>query len=461
MSAGLNQRRRAEIDAKVKSLDKELGHWKDLTDREGLGLRRHHTQVRRVAAVLDGLTESVRQVLDGLPADAVVLDQATSLENSILAAHSIWEVFRAKLVLREDGLFRDILAACDDLAWECYGPAMRVFDPDRKGPPLVYFTATWSPFMMPRDSSFQNEVRAGPGAAGALRDDEFLRVLKYLPIPLISVPWYHAVHLPGAIVIAHEVGHVVEFDFDLTADIAAALSKAGLEHEDVWKGWASEVFADLYGCLCMGPAFVGAMMDLLSASVSSVQSETRSGGKYPTRALRVELMLGALQRDHAEEAKRLRATWEDVYGPLGKMLEFKPDVTKVIDAIHAGPYRGHALIDIIAFPGDAFADRKIGEAAGQGSAADFSKYTDPRRLFAGAQWLHENPQPGQHARAYDLIVQQIGKKAVNEYRSGDNKPVAKAAVEADLIARQDDDRQTGRALANLLADALEERRADD
>jgi hypothetical protein len=77
-----------------------------------------------------------------------------------------------------------------------------------------------------------------------------------------------------------------------------------------------------YGCLCMGPAFVGAMMDLLSASVASVQNESRSGGKYPTRALRVELMLGALQRDHAADAARLRATWEDVYGPLGKMLEF-------------------------------------------------------------------------------------------------------------------------------------------
>jgi hypothetical protein len=41
MSAGLNQRRRAEIEAKVKSLEKELEHWKHLTDDEGLGLRRH------------------------------------------------------------------------------------------------------------------------------------------------------------------------------------------------------------------------------------------------------------------------------------------------------------------------------------------------------------------------------------------------------------------------------------
>ncbi|UPK11137.1 hypothetical protein IVA93_33995 [Bradyrhizobium sp. 155] len=454
MSAGLNQRRRAEIDAKVESLDKELAHWKALTECEGLGLRRHHTQVGRVAEVLDGLTESVRQVLARLPEGANVLDQASSLENSILAAHSIWEVFRAKLVLREDAIFRGVLAACDDLAWECYGPAMQLFDPDRKGPPLVYFTATWSPFMTPRDSSFHNEVRAGPGAAGALREDQFLRVLKYLPIPLISVPWYHAVHLPGAIIIAHEIGHVVEFDFDLTADIAAALSNAGLEQDYIWKGWASEIFADLYGCRCMGPAFVGAMMDLLTASVSSVQNEIRSGGKYPSRALRVELMLEALQRDHAADAARLRTTWQEVYGPLETMPEFRQDVATVVDAIHAGPYRGHRLTDIISISGDAFADRTIGEAAGQGSARDLCNFTDPRRLFAGAQWLHENPQPNQHAGAFGLIVDQIGKKFVNQFRSSDGSVANEAAVKADLAARQDGDRQSGRALADLLADAI-------
>src|SRR4029077_17847174 len=129
------------------------------------------------------------------------------------------------------------------------------------------------------------------------------------------------------------------FDFELTADITTALSRAGLDHEDTWKDWASEVFADLYGCLCMGPAFVGAMMDLLSTSASSVQTETRTGGKYPTRALRVELMLGALtQAGHTADAARLRTTWEDAYGATRTMTEFKDDVAKVIGAIYAGPY---------------------------------------------------------------------------------------------------------------------------
>ncbi|WP_244423304.1 hypothetical protein [Bradyrhizobium sp. ORS 375] len=437
----------------MKSLDKEFEHWKRLTDDEGLGLRRHYSQVRRLETVLNELTASVRKDLGDLPPQSAVLDRAVSLENRILAAHSIWEVFRTKLVLREDGMFRGVLAACDDLAWECYGPAVQRFDRGRKGPPLVYFSATWSPFMVPRDSSFQNEVRAGPGAAGALRDDAFLEVLKRLPIPLIGVPWYHTVHLPGALVIAHEVGHVVEFDFALTPDIATALSNAGLDHMELWIGWASEAFADLYGCLCMGPSFVGAMMDLLTTSVASVQQETRSSGKYPARALRIELMLNALtQTGHSSDAVRLRKTWEDVYGTNATVADFAGDVAKVVRAIYKGPYRNLALTDIISYTADPYADRLIGEAAALGSTTDLVHHVDPRRLFAGAQWLHENPQADQDPKAYDLIVEQLGKRHAQRYRSDRGEPVEeRAVIDTDVATRSDADRRSGRDLVDFLA----------
>jgi hypothetical protein len=461
MSLGLNQRRRTEINAKVKSLQAELDHWEGLTKQENRGLRRHYSQIRRIAAVLQGLTESVNSAIGSLSAEpTAVLDQAISLESEILAAHAIWEVFRSKFVLREDEMFRDILAACDDLAWECYGPAMRRFAPDRKGPPLVYFSATWSPFMMPRDSSFHNEVRAGPGAAGVLRDEAFLQVQKRLPIPLIGIPWYHAYHLPGALIIAHEVGHVVEFDFDLSADIDAALSNAQLDHEAIWKKWASEVFADLYGCLCLGPAFVGAMMDLLSTSVSAVQTETRTDGKYPTRTLRMELMIEALARTgHMADAARLRATWENAYGPMKTMLAFTDDVCRVIKALCSGPYRGGPLTNIIGFPTNVTAElATIGEAAANGMAnfLEQKNITDPRRLFAGAQWLHENPQPRQDSKAaYALIVAQVVKKAANQFRSRGVPVADKAVVDAELKAQQQTDRDSGRELASLLAAAVE------
>jgi hypothetical protein len=453
MNLALPERRRAEIAAKLNSLDAELDHWKQLTEKENLGLRRHHSQVRRLAAVFDGLTESVKRSLGALPAGlTTMLSDAEPLEKQILAAHSIWEVFRSKLVLREDDLFRNVLAACDDLSWECYGPAMKQFAPDRKGPPLVYFTATWSPFAMSRDSNFQNEIRSGASTAGALTDNAFLEVLRRLPIPLVGVPWYHAFHLPGALIIAHEVGHIVQFDFDLTSDIAAALNGARLAHPQVWKGWASEVFADLYGCLCMGPAFVGAMMDLLSTSVNSIQTEVRTGGSYPTRALRIELMLeGLIHSGHNDDAVRCRSTWEGAYGRMQTMLDFKNDIEKVVKAIYAGPYKGIALTAITSFPTGAAGDlQTIGEAAAGGYGGSLEAYNDPRLLFAGAQWLHGNLQLGQNPDAYKLIVEQIVKKGATQFRMRGEPVKDKATLEADLIALDSMDRQSGRDVHSFL-----------
>lgn len=453
MNAALLRRRRVEIDAKLRSLDAELAHWKDITVDENRGLRRHHSQVRRLAAVFEGLTESVKQSVGALPANsAAVLENAESWENQILAAHSIWEVFRSKLVLREDELFRKVLAACDDLAWECYGPAMKQFVRDTKEPPLVYFTGTWSPFALSRDSNFQNEVRIGWGAAGALTDDPFQDVLRRLPISLVGVPWYQTFHLPGALIIAHEAGHIVEFDFDLTAELVSALDSAGLDHTDVWKGWASEVFADLYGCMCMGRAFVGALMDLLATSVNVIQTEERRRGKYPTRALRMELMLEALkQTGHLEDSKRLRLTWEGAYGPMQKMLDFKNDVERVVRSVYDGPYKGIALTSITSFPQNVSQTlQTIGEAAAGSFRSALAGYDNPRLLFAAAQWLHENPQPGQHADAYKFIVEQIVKKGTNQFRMRGESVENKATLDADLKAHEETDRANGRALSDYL-----------
>jgi hypothetical protein len=213
----------------------------------------------------------------------------------------------------------------------------------------------------------------------------------------------------------------------------------------------------------MGPAFVGAMMDLLTTSVDSVQKEVRTGGRYPTRALRIELMLNALaQAGHATEAARLRKTWEDVYGTNGTVADFKSDVVKVTCAIYKGPYRGHALTDIVSYTGDSYADVVIGEAAAQGDTCRLKYHTDPRRLFAGAQWLHENPQSAQDSKAYGFIVEQIGKRHAQLYRSDDGAPVAnKAVIETEVTARADADRRSGRDLADLLAAATQAQRQED
>lgn len=453
----LIERRRAEVDAKLDSLSNEFAYWKAITTAEG-GLGRHNSQVRRLAATIEGALAPLRETLQKPPKNAPdVLADGESWENQILAAHSIWEVFRSKLVLRQNQLFMNKLAACDDLAWECYSPALNLWDPDRKGPPLVYFSATWSPFAVSRDSNFQNEIRASTGTAAALQDDDFQAVLKQLPVPLVSIPWYQVFHLPGALIIAHEVGHVVEFDFGLTAEIQSALDGAGLKHATVWKGWAREMFADVFGCCAMGPSFAGAMIDLNATTVAKVQNEERTSGIYPTRNLRIRLLAEALRRtDHAPAAVRLCNGWEAVYGPMTKMTGFLDELPQVVSALLAGPYRGLTMTSIIKFPSEWCREVKvIGLNAAQN--LPLAGHTDPRKLFAAAQWLHENLQSVRDmASAQENLVTQIIVKSTQLERGVRGTGVRgpdlqkKAQEEAKLVQLEAADRQRGVELRKLL-----------
>jgi hypothetical protein len=449
--AALPTRRREELDAKLKSLALELGHWMTLTDSEKTGLRRHHSQVRRLAAALEGLLEKTRGEVDGLAAGSpAVLDHAVTWENDILAAHSIWEIFRSKLVLRQDEWFRTRLAAADDLAWECYRPALAAFAPDAKTPPLVYLTSTWSPFAKSRDASFQNEIRATSGTSGALTGEAFQSVLKRLPIPLIGLPWYQAFYVPGTILVAHEVGHVVEWDFDLTKQIGNALTAAKLEHHDVWSGWASEVFADLYGCLAMGPAFVGALIDLLSDSKLRITTEERAGGKYPTRALRIELALRTLVETHHDTAaQRLRNSWEDTYGAMATMTDYLADADKVVTALTHATFNGKTLSTVLSFP---HSDSDVETTADRAAQNYFDeiKALGPRELFAAAQWLHERPAGVNLEAAYDLLIRAVGQKGANEYRFRGAPVAEKRDFDAELAKQEAADREAGRQLRKIL-----------
>lgn len=452
---GLVERRRTEIDAKLESLVDEFEHWKAITTGAG-GLGRHNSQVRRVAAMINGALDPLRNRLKNLAPNAFdVLSEGESWEDEILAAHSIWEVFRSKLVLREDALFSKKLSACDDLAFECYSPAVQLWDPDRKGPPLVYLSATWSPFAVSRDNNFQNEVRTSGRNPAALRDEQFQRVLRELPVPLVSIPWYQVFHLPGALIIAHEVGHVVEDDFELTAEIRSALEGTQLKFADVWKAWAREIFADVYGCCAMGPAFAGAMIDLNAVKVDSVQTEDGTYRMYPTRNLRIRLLCETLrQTGHETSANRLLASWKSVYKEMTKLVDYLGDLPKVVTALIGGPYRGNKLTEIISFPPAWESELElIGQFAMQNKS--LTNRTDPRMLFAAAQWLHENALTGVDlGKAYDNLANQVAVKSAAAERGlnlqNEEDP------ENKLAQLEAADRARGATLRNLLLTPIPE-----
>jgi hypothetical protein len=430
-------RRLAELRAKLASLRDELDSWRALTEQTP-ALRRHFSQIRLLDATLTAMLTTTRDELANQPEDESVLDKGVDWENEMLAAHSIWEVFRSKYVLRQNETFRDYLAACDDVAWACYEPALLRFAPGTKRePPLVFLSATWSPFAQSRDTNFQNEIRLTSSGVAALSSDEFQQVLKRLPFPLVSLPWYQAFHLPGANIIAHEVGHVVDNDFGIRAQILARLDAANLKFATVWKGWAAEMFADIYGCLAMGPAFVGAMLDLLATSASGVQKERRLGGTHPTRALRAQIILRVLALSgYADDALRLRSAWEKSFPATKVMDDVAAEMNAVIDIILAGPYHGAALTEVISLPPSGVV-KQMRAYAGQGQALQLRQFdaSDPRYLFAAAQLLHEDPVANQKGNAFQLLVAQAMRKGTGQFRS-QGKPVAtQLEVDQQLAAR--------------------------
>jgi hypothetical protein len=244
--------------------------------------------VRRIAETLNGLLSTLQQNPQwNSPDAATILEKAPKWEMQILTAYSAWDVFREKLALRQDDKFSDLLAACDDLTWECYEPAMTAYSPGKaKQPPLVYLNTTWNPMLRRRDSSYGRDVEEGlDSTRETLTHPAFLETIQKLAVPLLGLPWFLVAHMPSAILIAHEVGHAVEFDFGLTEALQSALTKAGLEEPYEWSGCAREVFADLYGVLWMGRYLAGAVLDVNLASRAKVDGD-QNFGKYPPRPLR-------------------------------------------------------------------------------------------------------------------------------------------------------------------------------
>jgi hypothetical protein len=351
----LTDRRRAELHAKLASVKLEFGRWRDASE-QGQPLRKHYRQIRRVTKALDAMCMRIAQDVEAAAGDDV-LAQARQLERSILELHRLWDYFRSKLALRSVSWFQQPLYAVDELAWACYEPLQLAVvggrPADRKEPPLSFFNGAWSPFAAGRGRVYEPErVEGAILPTTSVRD-----AIRKLPIPVVGVPWYLAQHLPDSPVVCHEVGHVAEQDFGLTEAVEAALEGADIpdERRPAWRSWRSEVFADVYGCLGAGSAFVSALMGFLvddPAAVSKQQLAAPGWGKYPTTDLRMAFNFAVLRRMGLDgPAQDLEQRWSAYYGG-DRMSAFRPDCEPVAEVLLCSPLAplgDVALAKVLAF----------------------------------------------------------------------------------------------------------------
>jgi hypothetical protein len=452
---GLAERKRAELRAKLATIELELGRWlaesAPAKPGEAPGtLEKHRTQIVRVAGELTVLAGLIDEALDADVKEGRLLDTWMEIEGMVLDAHQLWDFFRGKLALRYVGWLRPYLVAADELAWACYRPAQaagtgphHLAADEVREPPLTFFSSEGSPFALPRGRSYE-----GPAGAGVLRSAELRDALKSLPVPVIGVPWYQARHGPDALMLCHETGHHVEDDLRLTATLrrllGAALDGAAVPpgRREAWQAWLGEVFADLWGVLATGPAFAGALIDFLAADPGTIAAERITGprwGRYPSTYLRALLCFEALDlTGFAQQASAARAGWM-ARQPSNAMAEFEQDTRIVVEALLEGPYPefgGVPLAAVLRF--DHLADSANIDAERLLTRGYAPQSSDPRALFAaGALAFAKDPEAYARLDAAERVVAQVvaSQEAGTRFRGGgDQAPAPDTLASRDALA---------------------------
>jgi len=215
-------------------------------------------------------------------------------------------------------------------------------------------------------------------------------------------------------VIAHEVGH------DVTA--AFGLDKEYVEHArpvleqvplraQAWWAWLDEVHADLYGVLCLGPAFASAMADLLATDPVQVALEARVAAawvRHPPAARRMQCLVHALRRLGFEDAADEReAAWAASFPPADGD-PYRDDGPALVDALLDGRCEslGGSMLETVSFSQAQHTDATavkdsilIGLSPPSG---------DVRTLVAGARLAFDaDPEGYRRARADGKTPQQL------------------------------------------------------
>lgn len=447
----LAQQRAAELRDLKQALRLEMADWHDRTQNVDK-LKKHLSQVVAIKAKLDDFLQKVAEP-DETAAEP--LKDFERISRSLIGAHRVWAYFRSKLALREVDWLASDLRCADELAWECYRPARDKAEAagsipagGLKEPPLVFFSNDASPFAQARHSVFEPEKINEQGDVSKLG-----AALLLLPFPVIGIPWFQAHHLPMAVVVAHEVGHAVEHDFRLDPSLADAFAALTIDDERkaAWSSWRHELFADAYGVLCIGPAYVLALLHFLAGDPASIQGERIMGpswGRYPNRFLRMLVNFQLLAHLGIADAA-LQAGWQDVY-QSHPMRDFENDVPAVVAALldTALPSFGNVPVQsVVSFSAaDVARTQVLADVVLRGSTLPPGERF--RKLYAAAATAYyTNPTKYAEKNGHSALVKRMLASIPPGVRSAGTTFTPARAVEIQAIYGQ-----TGKELLDLFAD---------
>jgi len=296
----------AEDRLEIGRLRAELREWL-ARRRKDDDQQQFKTQLQSLEDVLLTALAGVERVLgdaektEGLAA----VDVCRRVERATVWVRRIWTFFRSRFDQRDDPSKRKVLAAADEMVWSCYVEPFRALNGTIPPAPLPYIDDRFSPYAVPRvdlPADLRFDVEA-----------TFIKeFLSQLPIPLIGLP-------PGSLeypwtlaLVAHEVGHHVQYDLQQGGAfvpqfgtwIETALGPAASpELVARWTGWGREIFADAWSVVMIGPAALWALVDL---EVGADERLLRWHDAYPSPLVRFSLMAGLLRALEVEPIDALR-----------------------------------------------------------------------------------------------------------------------------------------------------------
>jgi len=441
-------RRLLALQNKLALLRLETAAWRAECAGAASRFALHASQIEAVCADLDAMHDRIASDVSARPAglDAA---QVRQQEKRILAVLQIWDTYRAKWALRVEPRMAETLNLLDDLAWLAYRPALDAalksgtLPPDRaRLPPLVFPSPRWSPFARPREQGYELDDATGNWSLV----DDFDDLLRCMPVPLIGIPWTQAAHLAEAVFVGHETGHLVEEDLELQEPlrvaVAAALAGAGAApaRVEAWsQHWRSEVFADLWGLLCCGPAYARMLTDVL-VDAAQGQANDSDGtrpdaqgrwGTYPPRPLRLQVLAEGLRHIALPAPSEFEACARGIEQQLASLpsltpslLPFAGDVPRVVATLLGTPLAafgspgepGRALRSVLGF--SAVQQAQVQREAQRALKRQAVTASDVRVLFAAIAWaFHDDPATFHAQQAQALFEARLSATRTQGVRS--------------------------------------------
>jgi hypothetical protein len=209
----------------------------------------------------------------------------------------VWRFFASRFDQR-DGEPATVacIRAADEVLWSCWRPCFSTGPTDARptvpGPvPLPYLDAVHAPEAFPA-------TLVPADLAATYADAPFVREhLTRLPVPTVRVP-AAADHEPWLLgLVAHEVGHHIQFaaglvePFRNAVEAAVHAMRADKDAVERWTGWSAEVFADLASVAMLGP---WALWPIAELELRDPGRMVEPRGAYPPGLVRLRLLAAAV-----------------------------------------------------------------------------------------------------------------------------------------------------------------------